>query len=102
MGESEESAAREGDAPATASMMGDWETAGSFFSSILAGLAVGWAADYFLGTEPWLVVLGVVAGSVIGFWRMVVYSERIVEQANNPRLQRLAKLRREMEDEDDT
>jgi F0F1-type ATP synthase assembly protein I len=82
-------------------MMGDWSTAGGFFSSILSGLLIGLAADYFLDTEPWLVVVGVIAGFAIGFWRMVVYSNRIIDQANNPRLQRIAKMRRQLEDEKD-
>lgn len=82
-------------------MMGDWSTAGGFFSSILSGLLIGLAADYFLDTEPWLVVVGVIAGFAIGFWRMVVYSNRIIDQANNPRLQRIAKMRRQLEDEED-
>jgi F0F1-type ATP synthase assembly protein I len=83
--------------------MGDWSQAGGFFSSILAGLLLGLAADYFLNTEPWLVVGGIVAGFAVGFWRMIVFSNRIMEQASNPRLQRIARMRRdaEAEDEDD-
>lgn len=107
MGESEEVTPVPGDKPDhasadKASMMGDWSTAGGFFSSILSGLLVGLAGDYLLGTDPWLVIVGVVAGFAIGFWRMVAYSDKIIEQADNPRLRRIAKLRREMEaDEDD-
>jgi len=98
LGESEGSAPPRG-SPATSSMMGDWSTAGGFFSSILSGLAIGLAADYFLGTEPWLVVVGVVAGFAVGFWRMIEYSNRIIELADNPRLRRIAAMRRELEDD---
>lgn len=102
MGESEETVPSSGESPESAAMMGDWSKAGGFFSSILSGLLVGLAGDYFLGTEPWLVVVGVVAGFAIGFWRMVAYSDKIIEQASNPRLRRIAQMRRELEaDEDD-
>jgi len=48
---------------------------GAFFGSLMAGLLLGWIADHFLGTRPVFIVIGIVAGSVIGFWRMwVVYS----------------------------
>ena len=101
MGESKETAPDGEQMTTSAHMMGDWSTAGGFFSSILSGLVLGLTADYFLGTDPWLVVVGIIAGFVVGFWRMVVYSNRIVEQASNPRLQRIAKMRREMENEED-
>lgn len=103
MGESGEVQPAEGDTPTSAHAMGDWSQAGGFFSSILSGLLIGLAGDYFLNTEPWLVVGGVVAGFAVGFWRMIVFSNRIMEQASNPRLQRIARLRRaaELEDEDD-
>ncbi len=49
--------------------------AGAFFGSLMAGLLLGWLADHFLDTRPAFIVVGIVAGSVIGFWRMwVVYS----------------------------
>jgi F0F1-type ATP synthase assembly protein I len=103
MGESKEVQPSKGGTPTSAHAMGDWSQAGGFFSSILAGLLLGLAADYFLNTEPWLVVGGIVAGFAVGFWRMIVFSNRIMEQASNPRLQRIARMRRdaEAEDEDD-
>ena len=103
MGESEEVQPPGADTPTSAHAMGDWSQAGGFFSSILSGLVIGLAADYFLNTEPWLVVGGIVAGFAVGFWRMIVFSNRIMEQASNPRLQRIARIRRaaEVEDEDD-
>ena len=103
MGESKEVQPSEGKTPTSAHAMGDWSQAGGFFSSILSGLVIGLAGDYFLNTEPWLVVGGIIAGFAVGFWRMIVYSNRILEQASNPRLQRIARMRRaaEVEDEDD-
>jgi len=104
LGEPEEVHPDRGDTPTSAHMMGDWSTAGDFFSSILAGLVIGLVGDYFLNTEPWLVVVGVIAGFAVGFWRMVVFSNRIIEQASNPRLERIAKMRAatETEDEDES
>ena len=93
MGESKEVRPHEGETPTSAHAMGDWSQAGGFFSSILSGLVIGLAGDYFLNTEPWLVVGGIVAGFAVGFWRMVVFSNRIMEQASNPRLQRIARMR---------
>jgi len=42
----------------------------AFFGSIMAGLLLGALADKVLGTYPLVVVIGIIAGSVIGFWRM--------------------------------
>jgi F0F1-type ATP synthase assembly protein I len=39
-------------------------------SSILAGTLVGYFADLWLGTDPWLVIAGVVLGSYTGFMRI--------------------------------
>ena len=55
---------------------------GSFFSSILAGTLLGYFADLWLGTEPWLVVIGIIVGSYSGFVRVWNFSKRIDE---NPR-----------------
>ena len=47
------------------------ETA-SFFGALMAGLLLGWIADHFLETRPWFIVIGIVTGAVVGFWRMWV------------------------------
>ena len=54
----------------TAAVSDGWVTGGSFFTSILAGTLVGWGLDVWWGTDPILVVVGVVAGSITGFYRM--------------------------------
>lgn len=44
----------------------------AFFSAIISGMLLGLVADHFLGTTPWLVVIGVLAGTYTGFvgmWR---------------------------------
>lgn len=56
---------------------------GSFASSILAGAALGYLADLWLGTDPWLVVIGIVAGSYSGFMRLWHYSKQMEDQARD-------------------
>ena len=48
--------------------------AGSFLNSVLAGTLLGYVLDLWLGTEPWLVIIGIVLGSYSGFmkiWAMI-------------------------------
>jgi F0F1-type ATP synthase assembly protein I len=49
-----------------------WIRGGSFFGSVISGTLLGYLADMWLHTAPWLVVLGIVMGSYAGFvgmWR---------------------------------
>lgn len=51
-----------------------WLQGGAFLSSLLSGTLLGYLADHWLGTEPWLVVTGIVLGSYAGFvnlWRFL-------------------------------
>lgn len=54
-----------------------WMHGGSFFSSIIAGTLLGYFADMWLGTEPWLVVIGVVLGSYAGFVKLWQYMKEL-------------------------
>jgi ATP synthase protein I len=47
-----------------------WLHGGSFLNSILAGTLLGYLLDLWWGTEPWLVVTGIVLGSYSGFLRI--------------------------------
>jgi hypothetical protein len=55
----------------------DLLTAGSegwgFYCYILAGILLGWGADHWLGTRPVFIVIGLVIGSAVGFWRLWGY-----------------------------
>lgn len=54
-----------------------WVQGGSFLSSILAGALLGYLLDLWLGTDPWLVVAGIVLGSYAGFARTWQYLKRM-------------------------
>ena len=54
-----------------------WMEGASFVSSILAGALLGYLADLWLGTDPWLVVVGILAGTYSGFVRAWRYSEKM-------------------------
>jgi len=43
----------------------------SLFAAVVSGLIVGWLLDRWLGTKPWLLVAGVVLGSVAGFYELI-------------------------------
>ena len=54
----------------TAAVSDGWVDGGALFSSIIAGALLGWGLDSWLGTDPWLIVIGIIVGSVSGFYRM--------------------------------
>ncbi len=56
-----------------------WSQPGSFLASILSGMLIGLLADSWLGTEPWLVVVGSLAGIYSGFLNVWRYSKQIEE-----------------------
>ena len=55
----------------------DLLTAGSegwgFYTYILAGILLGWGADHWLGTRPVFIVVGLVIGAAVGFWKLWRY-----------------------------
>ena len=50
----------------------------TLFASVLVFLGLGYAVDLWLKSSPWGVVVGVILGSVIGFYQFV----RIANQIN--------------------
>jgi F0F1-type ATP synthase assembly protein I len=42
-----------------------------FLGSIAAGVFIGNALDAWFDTSPWLILLMTIAGTVIGFYRMI-------------------------------
>lgn len=47
-----------------------WVEGSAFLGSILSGTVLGLLADRWLGTDPLLTVIGIIAGSVSGFFQM--------------------------------
>lgn len=56
-----------------------YESAG-FFATIMSGFLLGFLGDKWLGTDPALVVIGIIAGSVIGFWRMWTIANKAADE----------------------
>ena len=48
-----------------------------FIGSIAAGVFIGYQLDRYFGTDPWLVLGMTIAGTVIGFYRMVQILRRL-------------------------
>ncbi len=42
-----------------------------FIGAIMAGVFLGHAIDGYFGTDPWFVLAMTIAGTVIGFYRMI-------------------------------
>ena len=51
-----------------------------FFTSILAGFLLGFGLDAWLGTRPAFIVIGILVGSVSGFWKLWLVSRRETER----------------------
>jgi ATP synthase protein I len=49
----------------------------SLFASVVAGLIVGWLLDRWLGTSPWLLVIGIVLGAAAGFYEFIRATSKI-------------------------
>jgi ATP synthase protein I len=43
----------------------------SLFAAVVSGLGLGWLLDRWLGTRPWLMVVGIVLGAAVGFYEFV-------------------------------
>lgn len=61
----------------TSAVSEGWMAGSSVFGSIVSGTLLGYFADGWLGTEPWLVVTGILVGSYSGFLRIWHYSKRM-------------------------
>jgi F0F1-type ATP synthase assembly protein I len=63
--------------PSKGELTSGWVASGAFLGSILSGALLGYLADRWLGTEPWLVVIGIIVGSYSGFMTMWKYSKHM-------------------------
>jgi ATP synthase protein I len=49
----------------------------SLFAAVVSGLLIGWLLDRWLGTKPWLLVVGMILGAVAGFFELIRTSAKI-------------------------
>jgi F0F1-type ATP synthase assembly protein I len=54
-----------------------WSLGIAFVAAVGFMLILGWGADLLLGTSPWGVVVGIVLGSIIGFFQLFRLSSQI-------------------------
>lgn len=43
----------------------------TLFASVISLCGIGWLLDRWLGTKPWLLVIGIVLGAAAGFYQFV-------------------------------
>ena len=48
----------------------------TLFASVASFCGIGYGLDRWLGTQPWLLVAGIVLGSAIGFYQFVRLSSK--------------------------
>ena len=49
----------------------------SLFAAVVSGLIAGWLLDRWLGTGPWLLVVGIVLGAAAGFYELIRITSKI-------------------------
>ena len=49
----------------------------SLFFSVASLCGAGWALDRWLGTKPWLMVVGIVLGSIAGFYQFIRLTSKL-------------------------
>jgi ATP synthase protein I len=55
-----------------------------FVAAIIVGAFIGWQADAWLGTKPWLLVLFLGLGTAAGFWNIYRFAARDAGAGNEP------------------
>ena len=48
----------------------------TLFASVVSFCALGWLLDRWLGTDPWLLIIGIVLGSAVGLFEFVRLSSK--------------------------
>jgi ATP synthase protein I len=43
----------------------------TLFASVVSLCGVGWLLDRWLGTKPWLLVIGIIVGAAAGFYQFI-------------------------------
>lgn len=71
--------------PERRSVTGGFSSGFDLISSIVSGLLLGLGLDWWLGTRPVFVVVGIIAGFGSGFYRLWQQSAVLEEQARERR-----------------
>lgn len=53
---------------------------GTLTSTLLGGFLIGYFLDRRLGTNPWLMLTGIILGMIGAFWRIY----RVMQELNDP------------------
>lgn len=49
----------------------------TLFVSVMSLCGVGWLLDRWLGTKPYLLVIGIVLGAVLGFYQFIRLTSKL-------------------------
>jgi ATP synthase protein I len=49
----------------------------TLFASVVTLCGIGWLLDRWLGTKPWLMVAGLVLGSITGFYQFIRLTSKL-------------------------
>lgn len=49
----------------------------ALFASVAAFCGLGWLADRWFGTAPWLLAAGLVLGAAVGFYQFIRLTSRL-------------------------
>ena len=52
-------------------------------SSLIVGLGIGYALDYWLGTTPWLIIVFFIFGSIAGILNMVRTAQKVLRRTQD-------------------
>ena len=85
MSDDQAGSGRSGLIPDRRAVTGSFPSGVDFTSSVVAGLLLGLGLDWWLGTRPVFVIVGVIAGFVSGFFKLWRYSAVLEKQADERR-----------------
>lgn len=49
----------------------------TLFASVVSLCGAGWLLDRWLGTKPWLMVIGIVLGAAAGFYQFIRLTSKL-------------------------
>ncbi len=52
-------------------------------SSLIVGVGIGYALDYWLGTTPWLIIVFFILGSIAGILNMVRTAQKVLRRTQD-------------------